>query len=946
MRLLSLEKIFEEACNKHEHLKLLASQWRFDKELISKALQNISSLFPHYSRHDASHSKQIIVNIERMLGERILHLTATDMWLILESAYSHDIGMVITHKQIQDMNSPEFNTFVQDIANTPEHELHDFSANWINGDATLPNGADAHVFFDEYRQILAEWYRRKHPENASNIIRNPFEEIGLSSPRNELLPKRLFGALAAICNAHGQPFDDVMKLPFSEADMATEDCHPRYVAFLLRMADLLDVDDNRFCPVMMRMCGASLPSSSHIHLEKHQGIKHFRLDSERIKIEVVCPSTDSYEIAHDWFKWLEKEYHSQSQHWPKIVPSKKLGRLPTLSPPKVSLKKPYLIISEGKKPTFDLDHSAILKLLRSTGLYTSKVDSIREILQNAVDSTIISIWESHKEKIINLEPSSMELFSLYDEKPIIVDFLPNESNPKTITLTVKDSGTGISKLDIERMLKVGNSNKNSNRSRLIRNMPEWFKPSGNFGIGLQSISLLADSFTITTKSRSSQEAFKLTFNLGKGSSVVIERIDSETVDYGATIAVDITIEDFPKIISIPWGEDSSNLIKKMNNYDFTEPGSDLKIYEQIKILQAIQEFNDGSPIKILSAQHSLSTERTDIFFARAENICFSHINFGNGNYGSLRAFFRGQKFTDLSTGTALVSGKVDFYGYQAMDFLTYNREKILPHMKTEAAEKVNKALLEFIRVKFDSMDKLEQPYAAAYYHLYSTKEVFESKYHNALMRFLVAIENRESLSLAAILEHIERKELVDFEVRQREYSHQNIVVASEPSSPDTLAVLIEGCPNTSLDLIKLLATNKGYYWQEQYTTDKLVTRCHWSHEDIIPIDQKTLKSIMSGPHGVFDIGKRILFPGWKSYRRLAITADITWARAVNHLSDQTDMLVLPYAFDHEGTAHIDKSNNLINWVYTHRTNKDLTINEIETLYDELIREISLLCEDF
>ena len=112
MRLLSLEKVFEESCDKHEHLKLLASQWRFDKELISKALQNISSLFPHYSRHDASHSKQIIVNIERMLGERILHLTATDMWLILESAYSHDIGMVITHKQIQDINSPEFNAFV------------------------------------------------------------------------------------------------------------------------------------------------------------------------------------------------------------------------------------------------------------------------------------------------------------------------------------------------------------------------------------------------------------------------------------------------------------------------------------------------------------------------------------------------------------------------------------------------------------------------------------------------------------------------------------------------------------------------------------------------------------------------------------------------------------------------------------------------------------------
>ena len=104
----SLEKHFEVACNRHPHLKLLESQWRFDQELISKALQNINTIFPHYSRHDASHSKQIIVNIERMLGDKIKFLSATDTWLILESAYNHDIGMVITQKQIEDMNSEEF----------------------------------------------------------------------------------------------------------------------------------------------------------------------------------------------------------------------------------------------------------------------------------------------------------------------------------------------------------------------------------------------------------------------------------------------------------------------------------------------------------------------------------------------------------------------------------------------------------------------------------------------------------------------------------------------------------------------------------------------------------------------------------------------------------------------------------------------------------------------
>ncbi len=74
-----LESVFKEATLKHDSLSLLFSQWTFDKELITKALQNVSTIFPHFSRHDASHSRQIIVNVERLLGEKVKYLTATDM---------------------------------------------------------------------------------------------------------------------------------------------------------------------------------------------------------------------------------------------------------------------------------------------------------------------------------------------------------------------------------------------------------------------------------------------------------------------------------------------------------------------------------------------------------------------------------------------------------------------------------------------------------------------------------------------------------------------------------------------------------------------------------------------------------------------------------------------------------------------------------------------------
>ena len=946
MRLTGLEKIFEDACEKHEHLKLLQSQWRFDRELIAKALQNISSVFPHYSRHDASHSKQIIVNIERMLGERIYHLTATDMWLILESAYCHDIGMVITHKQIQDMDTPEFRRFVSDVASQIDHELNDFAVKWNKGEAKLPNGSEAQSFFNEYRQLLAEWYRRKHPQNAAKIIRDPLDEIGLSSPRNELLPKRLFGALAAICNAHGSTFDEVMELPFSEAGMATEDCHPRYVAFLLRMADLLDVDDNRFCPVMMRMSGASLPPSSHVHLEKHQGIKHFRLDSERIKIEVVCPTPESYEVAHDWFKWLEKEYHSQSQHWPKIVPNKKLGRLPTLSPPRVTLQTPYLILNEGKRPSFEVDQKAMLTLLRGTGLYTSKADCIREVLQNAVDSTIIAIWDQHKDEIVNMDPSSERLLEYYDQKAIVVDFLPSESSNDKFTLTVKDSGIGISKADLERMLKVGNSTKNSSRSRLIREMPEWFKPSGNFGIGLQSISLLSERFTIITKSRSTNEAFKITFNMGAGTSVIVESIEQQKVEYGAIISIDITIEDFPKSISVPWGEDLSFLMEKMSSYDFTEPGSDLKIYEQIKIFDAIREFNDGSPVKIYSVKHQLSKERKDVYFARKQNMCISNINFNYTDYSRISTLFRGQSFSGLSFNMSLVYCEVDFYGYDAINFLTYNREKILPHMRSKAADDVKNALLSFIENNFHELDDSQRQCAAAFYYLYSEKDSDFTVYNKDLMNFKVKVEQKGCMNLSLVLESIKDKSIAYIELHKID-----ILKSSTPENVDIVcssdtAVLISGAPGVSLKLIKLLATENGYYWQEQTAIPPCQSKCYWSNEDLIPIHRDILCEIIADDKDQFEFGKRMIFPAWAEYRKLAINCDeVHWARSKGHLSFNEDLLVLPYIFSHKVPAISNVNQNLINWVYTHRVHEDMTKQQLGELYERLIKEIDDVCNN-
>lgn len=929
MKALGLEAVFKEATQRHESLALLFSQWSFDKELISKALQNVSSIFPHYSRHDASHSKQIVVNIERMLGDKVNHLTATDLWLILESAYSHDIGMVVTEKQVADLDSEGFNSFVGDVAADSSNPLQSFASSWIKGNATLPSGTAAHLMVEEYKQLLAEWFRVKHSENSAKIIQEPVVEIGLNSPRNELLPKRLFNVLASICLSHGQSFDDVMKLPFSEAGMATEDCHPRYVACLLRMADLLDIDDNRFCPVMMRMSGAKFPEVSQSHFDKHQSIKNFRLDSERIKVEAACPNPAAYEVTHDWFSWLEQEYHSQSQHWPKIVPNKKLGRLPTLAPPKVTLKPPYVTLSTGRKPSFKVDEEAVFKLLRTTGLYAEKTDGIREILQNAVDSSLITIWKKYKNRIIELDPSSKDLKVIYDKYRIGFDLEVNEHDERKAKLIVQDNGEGMALDDLRRMLMVGASSKSLQKNRLIREMPVWFRPSGQFGIGLQSIYLLTNKFTVFTRSRNSHESFKLEFTQNKSNSLTIERLMQDE-KYGARFEIEIELDDFPNRMSFGWDDNRELYLKKLNNYDFTRKNSSLVEYDKLQVISAAVEFEKGSPIKI-SAGAASDSSATDSYWCGETNVLLSNIRFGENTRGNLDYRFRGQPISKFRVRTPFVAGFFDFYGFGADGFLTYNREGILPEAYDTACECVDLTITSYIRKFYSTMHSSQQPYAAAVMYILGDEPELNPEYKPGLENLPLHFVNKPSCSLIDFIEKI-----LAGEVRR-------II----PTSTNTFNEQIEQSEHEwyflgGEDIYRLIlveATRNGMYWQELTSPAHIGrTTSEWHDQDVFPICDEIFKGIFDGSRR-HDFGRRMLFPCWGPYRRLAINAEIMAATTVRHHSYYNDYLVLPFSFDWERNASIDMDSDLIDWVYEHRKIREITRNEIVDLYELLLNDL-------
>jgi hypothetical protein len=687
--------------------KPLEAQWAFDERLIAKALQTVGNYFPHYSRHDESHSRQILVHIERLLGdENIAKLSPTDTWLLLETAYLHDIGMVISDEHL----TKDFDEIKQHVEKN-RHTATGDSLKLMNAllaskektaSAVFAN-VDIHPFQATklLREIIADFYRVKHPERADFIINSPLD-IGLDSPRNELLPRRFFSLLGKICGHHGKPFAEVMKLPKQQVGLGTDECHPRFVACLLRLGDLLDLDDNRFCPVMLKMAG-ELPSLSKAHHEKHLAIRHFRADRERIEIEADCPSYESYIETNKWFGWLREEVKNQMSQWVDIVPSREFGLLPAVGDLKAHLQN-WQVFNDNERPHFTLDSERIFELLQGAGLYESKEQAMRELLQNAVDATLIRIWREHGETAIKKDdaPRADNVRAILEKYPIEVsiDKEHEDEQHNYWRVTIGDQGTGISRNDLSYMMQMGSSKKNARKRAIVEKMPIWMRPSGIFGIGLHSVFLLSDEVIIETRSIDTGENLVIKFtnptNAEEHGNIYFQIIteprkikfaDTEKekefqpwnfARYGSQLSFIYKTDKN----AVPGYQFGDAIDEALNNYDgLVDAEGDFFI---LKIKQAIADFFEYSFLSgTLECSEKNRSLKYELLVSSCENNFYYSIDKKNElisigfelQIASVSYFYRNQKIDDSRYLFNFIKVRVNLLDSEADKLLTISRNK-------------------------------------------------------------------------------------------------------------------------------------------------------------------------------------------------------------------------------------------------------------------------------
>jgi len=579
----TLEKHLKNLCDIDKEYELLYSIWDLNKKNLTQGLNVVSTNYPNYSLHDASHSYSIIDNIQSVLGaDRIKQLGATDTFLLLMASLTHDIGMILTYNLIEkEWNKDSFQDTLNGFTKNDDKIISDAAKLLLSfGQKDDLNKAKTYVWALEVKNavtiITAEIFRDKHNLLSSDYLTNDSEFKKLAENfHSEQLPNRFMDLLANVAFLHGKGFDEVMSELYYKADGLQGDyIHPRFIACMLRLGDLLDFDSNRF-NAYANASIREMPDISKAHKEKHASVKHKLVSPSAIEAELDCPNEKVYRIARSWFDWLENEVNNQSREWSKIAPET-LGGLP----PVIS-KDSIRILFNGIDATpellnlkFTMSQKKIFEIIRGGGIYKEPGFAfIREIVQNAFDASKIQMWKDIKagfydsyfaeqnKSIDAIEFPDDISSAIYKQYPVKLSVKWKDEEKTVLHFECEDHGTGISEATLIRMTQhVGESHhQDENYNALYESMPYWLRPTSAFGIGLQSVFFVASTFEVET-SYIGETTKRIVFRSAADnqySSIVEQNISRKR---GTTIKVDVPKEKFAELFGSTFNMDILNRV--------------------------------------------------------------------------------------------------------------------------------------------------------------------------------------------------------------------------------------------------------------------------------------------------------------------------------------------------------------------------------------------------
>lgn len=571
------------------HETLYWSWKQFSRWLVNLLDYSIAS-FPTYSQHNESHCLAVLHNIECLLGEdEIRRLSPTDCFGILLTVYLHDLGMVITAEnrneivasdaffytieELEHSQDLELKEAARILKETDYHFLKTGSPDDVRNNLKKLYGKKLNIY-NALGLLLGEQQRRMHAQKSADWLHEWVKDSSQNQSGFAMtgIPLRIFLQLAECAKMHNMASFKSLLTDLLDCDngFASDKYHPRFIAVLLMLGDTLDVDNNRFNPFAKKVAGDTFTTRSEIHYKKHMAIRALQISPKKICIQADCETPDELRQLRSEFDWLEDFLRECNYHWAEIAPDNFCGCLPSLEFKRIRLNGKE-IPSDLVTSKFQISQRKAFRLLQGANLYESRFVFLRELFQNAADATKRQYWNDldamerdfnqTKDLIKANEILALKGYPIHidfkvqkrsrDEKrevsDITIDDLrltPDDLAAKFefgVLVLVQDSGIGISQEDIRSIIEVGTSHER-NRENISR-MPEWLRPNGHFGIGLQSLFLVGDSFECTTRTRR-EECYKISFSSGATGDGHIDVIPQDirdevsgSIPYGTSFSV-------------------------------------------------------------------------------------------------------------------------------------------------------------------------------------------------------------------------------------------------------------------------------------------------------------------------------------------------------------------------------------------------------------------------
>lgn len=723
----SLDTYLKSYCSEYPDYMNLYSTWNLNKTACSDALKNVVIHYPHFSMHDSSHADTVLSKIEMLLGDRIQQLSPTDTWLILHAAYTHDLGMVIKWEEIERVwSTSEFQDYLSSLSSTSDRDLQD-AITWVRDLKASKQTPLWPLKTYRYVNLLnASFFRQQHAQLSRRYLDLFGSGLKIDLGHSGLIRPRLLKLLGRICELHTAPVHDVLTLDYETDGFGSDYAHPRFVAMLLRLGDLLDVDNGRFNTVS-ELASGQLPESSIPHKEKHSATTHLLVTPSEIQFTSDCPNTQAYLEARNFVDWLESEIDFLTKYWVKIVPTVFDGFAPRFDKKELYIAgTPDIEGVAGLR--FEISQKKAFQIIEGSNIYQDRFVFIREVLQNSMDASKLQLWQdlcsgtydawTGNLDLLHLQPHDIDPM-IYRNYPICVSL---STLPDGVTqVVVKDRGTGISVESFKRMCNVGSSNAGSEKLRQeIEKMPSWLRPTAGFGVGLQSIFLVTDEFEIDTST--GLESFHAVVHSNRrGGYLQLQRVEKQPTR-GTTICITFHT---PEQFQYSWSGDTqkylwshfdpitgencmceARVLEAIRNHcqksmfpihvHCSEPSlTDLDIIDTIPICAKI-ETSSQNWVKSGQYQYFMAEDCSRIKIWDTETATYGEFYLSLNSHNSLRLLFKGVEIEKhhLTFPRACISGVIDLYGLDTKETISLNRSSLTAKGSKQARQIIH-ALSDF-----------------------------------------------------------------------------------------------------------------------------------------------------------------------------------------------------------------------------------------------------------